>query len=74
MSFEPEWNVSNKDTDVVVLGLHADSIKEKIKTYVDTVGWNILLYSLIDLASNNETEIIDGLKSALQAYKEAHYA
>ncbi len=73
MSFEPEWNVSSIESDVVTLGLYIEPIKQKIKTYVDTVGWNTLLHSLLELASS-EPEIVYGLNLALQAYKDQHNA
>jgi hypothetical protein len=79
MSPEPEWNISYADHDAVVLGLkHNHSIKEKIKTYVDTVGWSIVLESLMELSDtipacdeksiSRKTKLINALCLAHKSY------
>jgi len=50
---EPEWNIAYENHDAVILGLqHSHSMKEKIKAYVDTVGWSLVLQSLVELSNN----------------------
>ena len=73
---EPEWNINPKDNDAAILGLKNNPIKEKIKMYVDTMGWTVILQSLIELADDAfddddaswKNKVIHGLEISYEAY------